>query len=91
MKQEIKYSKFQSWFIKFCEEKQIDMADFVTCGDGSTLAVGDVCTAIMNAPQAEQTQIQLMFVKIDFKNGDVMDYIKHLAKALTSKDKVVGA
>lgn len=64
------------------------MSEFVEAGDGSTLQVGDVCSAIMNAPIVEQAQIKATLVKIDFRNGDVMHFIRHLAKALSKKDKV---
>ena len=37
---------------------------------------------IENAPAREQDGIKTMLVRIDFANGDVMDYFKHLAGAL---------
>lgn len=38
--------------------------------------------AIAAAPASEQRAIKTMIVKIDFRNGDVFDYFKHLAKAI---------
>ena len=35
-----------------------------------------------DAPQNEQAGIKTMIVKIDFLNGDVIDYFKHLARAI---------
>lgn len=86
--QKIQPTKFQKWLITFCEEKQIDMSEFVKAGDGSELQIGDVCSAIMNAPEQEQAGIQKMLIQIDFKNGDVAHYLRHLAQALNSSHKV---
>ncbi len=41
-----------------------------------------VLEAIEKAPQNEQNYIADMIRKIDFNNGDVNDYLKHLAGAL---------
>ena len=37
---------------------------------------------IIQAPRHEQDGIKNMLVKIDFHNGDVMHYFKHLAQAI---------
>lgn len=76
------YTAFQKWFTTFLEEKGVDMSEFVTAGDGSSLQVGDVCSVIMGAPSDEQASIKKTLVLIDFKNGSVLHFIKHLAKAL---------
>jgi hypothetical protein len=82
------YTKFQEWLITFCEEKEIDLSEPMEAGDGTMLATGDVLSAIISAPENEQKEIQKMLVMIDFKNGDVMHFLRHLAKALSKKDKV---
>jgi len=41
-----------------------------------------VVDAIINTNKEEQNQIKKTLVMIDFKNGDVMHYIKHLAQAI---------
>lgn len=38
--------------------------------------------AICSAPRHEQAAIKKMIVRIDFLNGNVLDYFKHLAKAI---------
>ena len=38
--------------------------------------------AITNAPKHEQESIRKTLVKIDFMNGDVMHFFRHLAKAI---------
>ena len=84
----MKKTKFQTWLLTFVEEKEIDMSTPVVAGDGSTLFAGDVFSNIMSAPSSEQEGIKNMLVMIDFKNGNVMHFINHLAKALTAKDRV---
>lgn len=37
---------------------------------------------ILSAPKHEQRGIRNMLVKIDFNNGDVLDYFRHLAQAV---------
>ena len=41
-----------------------------------------VIDAIINTNKEEQDQIKKTLVMIDFKNGDVMHYIKHLSQAI---------
>jgi len=41
-----------------------------------------VLDAINGAPKSEQDQIRNTLVMIDFKNGDVVHFFKHLAGAL---------
>ena len=84
----MKYTAFQQWLVTFAEEKQIDMSDFVQ-GDNCTLQVGDVLSAMMSAPPMEQHAIKEVFLHIHFKNGDVMDFIRHCAQALGPEAKVI--
>ena len=44
--------------------------------------VGVVVEHILIAPKSEQEAIKNVLVKIDFANGDILDFFKHLAKAL---------
>lgn len=73
-------NNFYKWFTTFIEEKGIDMAEPLRDG----VQVGDVCQAIVNAPASEQNGIKAMIVKIDFVNGDVVDYFRHLSNALSA-------
>ncbi len=41
-----------------------------------------VVNHILMANSSEQEQIKKMLVNIDFYNGDILDFFKHLAKAL---------
>ena len=44
--------------------------------------VGVIVEHILIAPKSEQEAIKNVLVKIDFNNGDILDFFKHLAKAL---------
>jgi len=44
--------------------------------------VGVIVEHILIAPKTEQEAIKNVLVKIDFHNGDILDFFKHLAKAL---------
>ena len=46
------------------------------------IPLGCVIEAIKSAPIHEQKAIKNMLVKVDFINGDVCDYFKHLAQAI---------
>jgi len=46
------------------------------------MTVGIVVEHILIAPKSEQDAIKNMLVKIDFKNGDVLHFFKHLAGAI---------
>ena len=43
-----------------------------------------VVAAMQLAPKHEQAAIKTMLVKIDFVNGDVCRYLKHLAQAIAA-------
>lgn len=77
-----KKTAFYNWFITFLEEKKIDMSDVLVHTDDKIIQVGDVCQAIVDTTSEEQKQIKDMLVHIDFKNGDVLHYLKHLSQAL---------
>lgn len=82
---EIEKNSFNKWLDTFIAEKGIALEDtFSIDGDESfhIFEVGNIIENIKIAPPAEQTQIKDMLVKIDFHNGSVIDYFKHLAKAL---------
>jgi hypothetical protein len=86
----MKKTAFQKWLLTFIEEKKLDMSEPVVAGDGSTLFAGDVFSNIMSAPASEQEKIKNVLIMIDFRNGDVMHFVRHLANALTENDRVGG-
>jgi hypothetical protein len=78
-------SNFKNWFNTFNSEKGIDPETNIEVeGPSGTnfMTLQNVFDAILSAGPDEQTAIKAMIVKIDFVNGDVVGYYKHLAKAI---------
>ena len=78
--------KFNKWLDTLIEEKELDIeSTFEVEGPEwgwNLIPLGCVIEAIKSAPVHEKIAIKTMLVKIDFVNGDVMDYFKHLAQAI---------
>lgn len=75
----------QTWLNTFLTEKNIDTEATLEVEGQSGLniiPVGCLVEAIVNAPLHEQKAIKGMLVKIDFLNGNVLDYFRHLAQAI---------
>ncbi len=82
-----KNNAFTKWFNAFLEEKDWQHHEWeITGADGQMNYINSevVIEAVLNCSDREQTGIKDMMVKIDFNNGDFMDYFKHLAAALVA-------
>ena len=80
-------STFNNWFDTFISEKDLPLAQWELAGpDGTTHMIDSevVVEAIKGAPAHEQTGIKATIVKIDFMNGDVNHFFRHLAQALVN-------
>lgn len=78
---------FKNWLNTFIEEKNIDLEDtFEVMGSSGVniMPYQVVVDAILSAPASEQKAIKEMIVKIDFKNGDVRHYFRHLSQAIAA-------
>lgn len=76
---------FKTWINTFLSEKGIDLETVVEAEGPSGInyiPVGCLVELMQSAPKHEQQGIKTMLVKIDFVNGSVLDYFKHLAKAV---------
>ena len=76
---------FTKWIDTLIEEKDIDTEatfEIETETDWHLMPYGVVIEAIKSAPNREQAAIKNMMVRIDFANGDIKDYLRHLAQAL---------
>lgn len=76
---------FNNWLDTFIDEKGIALDDIFTIeenGEQHIFEIGNIIETIKATTPKEQAEIKDMIVKIDFHNGDVIDYFKHLAKAL---------
>lgn len=77
--------KFSTWIDTFLGEKGIDGEQVLTV-DGPSganhIPVACLVDLMKQAPKHEQDAIKAMIVKIDFRNGNVLDYFRHLAQAV---------
>lgn len=77
---------FNKWLDTFIEEKEIDLEEsFEVEGPEwgtNIMSYGVIIEHIKIAPTHEQKAIKDMIVKIDFQNGDVKHFFRHLAKAI---------
>lgn len=73
---------FYDWLTTFWAEKGLEYGETMPNGKGETIQAGDVVQAMINTTPLEQAQIKSALCRIDFHNGDVMDYVRHMAKAL---------
>ena len=67
------------------EKNNLDMESLIEVEGESGLNIiplGCLVEAILSASKNEQKAIRNMLVKIDFLNGDVMNYFQHLAQAI---------
>lgn len=78
-------NSFNNWLDTFIDEKGILLDDTFELEKNGTLhifEIGNIVENIKATSSEEQAEIKDMLVKIDFYNGDVIDYFKHLAQAL---------
>lgn len=71
----------------FFEEKQLPNISWQLIGPNGVEHIIDseyVIEAILNAPRHEQKKIADIIRKIDFQNGDVNHFLKHLAQGLVN-------
>jgi len=76
---------FNTWLDTFLSEKGIDLETVVEAeGPSGTNFIPVACLVelMKGAPKSEQVGIKTMLVRIDFANASVLDYLKHLAKAV---------
>jgi hypothetical protein len=77
---------FSTWLDTFLEEKGIDMDQIMEIHGEfygtNFIPVSELINQIKQAPLSEKHGIKNMLVRIDFYNANVMDYLKHLAKAI---------
>lgn len=76
---------FSTWIDTFLSEKNIDLETIVEAeGPSGTnfIPVGCLVELMKDAPKHERDGIKSMLVRIDFANASVLDYFKHLAKAV---------
>jgi hypothetical protein len=76
---------FNTWLDTLVSEKgiQTDQRFDVEGPSGTnSMEYGHVIEAIKQAPKHEQANIKTTLVKIDFANGDICHFFRHLAQAI---------
>jgi hypothetical protein len=79
---------FLRWFDLFLGEKNLSSVHWTLvdeAGFAHFIGSENVIEAIKLAPFHEQTEIRRMLEKIDFLNGDVNAFFRHLAGALINR------
>ena len=74
-----------NFFTTFFNEKNLDFRYYsVESANGTTNLIhsSNVIEAIKHTKGQEAVKIKDMLIKIDFFNGDVHNYLQHLAQAL---------
>lgn len=75
----------KKYLVTLFEEKNISLETSIEAQGASGtnfMTLQTVVDAIVIAPKHEQIKIKDILVQIDFKNGDVLHFMKHLANAL---------
>ena len=78
-------ANFTNWLETFISEKEFDLDRMFEVQGESGANMMDynvVVQAIMATNTEEQEGIKAMLVKIDFMNGDIGRYFRHLAQAI---------
>lgn len=73
----------KSFFRRMLEEKELMDVHFVINykGQNHYMNTGVVLELIESSTEEEQSAVKDVFSKIDFKNGDLMHFIKYLGNA----------
>ena len=80
-------SKFNKWFATFLEEKDLPFESFEVTANNGTVHMMDtevIIEVIKGCSRKEQKGIKAMMVRIDFVNGNVNDYLKHLGQGMAN-------
>ena len=64
------------------EEKGIDLDQDLNIDGQINLTTRNVLELVYNSPRNIQAKIIKTFVQIDFQNGNIMHFIKYLAKGM---------
>jgi hypothetical protein len=78
---------FNKWFTTFLAEKDLPSEVFTVTADNGVehiMSTDVIIETIMNCNAKEQKGIKDMIVRIDFANGNVNHYFKHLGKGLAN-------
>ena len=81
-------NNFNNWLDTFIDEKNINKHDTFEINKNGTLNIisyESIIDHIKITSKQEQEQIKKTIVKIDFFNGDVLHFFRHLGQALAKE------
>ena len=81
-------SAFDKWFETFLEEKNLPYESWEIIDKNDTTHFIDsdvVIEAMKSASPDEKVSIKKIIIKIDFMNGDVNHFFKHLAAGIVNQ------
>ncbi len=84
--------KFDEWFTTFLEEKEIDLEDTIEFDDHNgfnIMPIGVIKEFLEGQITSIKERVKDTIVKIDFYNGDVMDFLKHIAKGIGKTTRTI--
>lgn len=81
--------KFNKWLDALIEKKGIDTEQIIFDGDNDNgvynlMTLDVVIETIKGCSTGEQMRIKNQLIKIDFVNGDIVNFFKYLAKYLVN-------
>jgi len=78
-------SEIETYLNNLIEEKGTDLDTEIQIEGHFGITYKHLVEFITSVPKEMQKEIRTMLVKIDFKNGDVFHYLKHLAKGMAKQ------
>jgi len=81
-------SNFKNWIDTFIYEKDLPMEDTFTIDKNGTMNIMSYKTIyehMLIANDKEQQQIKNMIVKIDFMNGNILNFFQYLGKLIAKE------
>jgi len=81
-------NKFNDWLNIFIEEKNINTHDTFEINKNDTfniISYGSIIEHMKATTKQEQQKIKDIIIMIDFKNGDVLHFFRHLGQAIAKE------
>ena len=81
-------NNFKNWLDTFIDEKDLPMEDTFTIDKNGTMNIMSYKTIyehMLIANDQEQEQIKNMIVKIDYMNGNILNFFQYLGKLIAKE------
>jgi len=81
-------NNFKNWIDTFIDEKDLPMEDTFTIDKNGTMNIMSYKTIyehMLIANDQEQEQIKNMIVKIDYMNGNILNFFQYLGKLIAKE------